>query len=170
MQPIIRSSKPGEFGEVGQLMVSVYSALEGFPQPSEQPKYYEMLANVGDFVKKRGTELLVAEAEGKILGAVVYFDDMQNYGSGGMAIHEKNASGFRLLAVDPAARGKGIGKMLVEACIRKAKEKGHNQVILHTTKSMQTAWKMYEAMGFRRSTDLDFMQGTLEVFGFRMNL
>ena len=35
---------------------------------------------------------------------------------------------------------------------------------------MQVAWKMYEDMGFRRSADLDFMQGKLPVFGFRFNI
>jgi hypothetical protein len=35
---------------------------------------------------------------------------------------------------------------------------------------MQTAWKMYEKMGFVRSLDLDFMQGQLPVFGFRLKL
>jgi hypothetical protein len=43
-------------------------------------------------------------------------------------------------------------------------------MIIHTTKAMQTAWKMYEDIGFKRSIDLDFMQGELPVFGFRLTL
>jgi hypothetical protein len=35
---------------------------------------------------------------------------------------------------------------------------------------MQTAWKMYEGIGFQRSADLDFIQGQLPVFGFRLLL
>ena len=31
-------------------------------------------------------------------------------------------------------------------------------MIIHTTMAMQTAWKMYEQIGFKRSEDLDFMQ------------
>jgi GNAT superfamily N-acetyltransferase len=167
----IRNAKVDEFEQIGQLMVQVYSQLEGFPKASEQPEYYKMLANIGALTHKPGTELLVAVSqEGKIAGGVVYFNDMQQYGSGGTATREQNASGFRLLAVDPLHRGQGIGKLLTHECIRKAKAINHSQVIIHTTKSMQTAWKMYETIGFKRLEDLDFMQGELAVFGFRFSL
>jgi GNAT superfamily N-acetyltransferase len=164
----VRNAKPDEFPIIGQLMVGVYSQLKGFPTPTEQPNYYSMLANVGALTDKPETELLVAiSSDGKIAGAVIFFGDMQYYGSGGTATKEKNASGFRLLAVDPATRGAGIGKLLTHACIKKAKDKKMHQMIIHTTMAMQTAWKMYETIGFKRSEDLDFMQGELPVFGFR---
>jgi GNAT superfamily N-acetyltransferase len=167
----IRNAKPDEFVSIGKLMVDAYSGLEGFPGPEEMPAYYDMLRNVGELTKKPSTELLVAiSPTGGVLGAVVYFGDIQQYGANITAAGEKNASGFRLLAVDAAARGQGVGKLLVNGCIQKAKERGHDQVILHTTKSMQTAWKMYEAMGFKSSKDLDFSQGGVDVFGFRLKL
>jgi GNAT superfamily N-acetyltransferase len=168
---LIRNAHPTEFDELGKLMVEAYATLEGFPKPHEQPNYYNMLANIGEFASKPKTELLVAiSAEGNLAGGVVYFSDMQYYGSGGMATQEKNAGGFRLLAVSSQNRGEGIGKLLALECIRKANAQGLEQLIIHTTKAMQTAWKMYEGMGFKRSTDLDFMQGELAVFGFRLNL
>lgn len=167
-QYTIRNAKPSEFETIGQLMVQVYSQLEGFPTAEEQPNYYKMLANIGELTQKPGTELLVAvSSENTIAGGVVYFNDMQYYGSGGTATKELNASGFRLLAVDPEIRGAGIGKLLTNACIQKAKDEKH-QLIIHTTMAMQTAWKMYENLGFQRSEDLDFMQGELPVFGFRL--
>lgn len=168
---IVRNAQINEFAEIGQLMVQVYSQLEGFPKESEQPNYYKMLANIGALTEKPCTELLVAvSSEGKIAGGVVYFSDMQYYGSGGTATLEKNASGFRLLAVDPSTRGNGVGKLLVNECIRKAKNKNHYQMVIHTTKAMHTAWMMYERIGFKRSENLDFMQGELPVFGFRLVL
>ena len=167
----VRNAMPGEFEEIGKLMVQVYSRLDGFPKESEQPNYYKMLANIGEFTNKPGTELLVAaSADDKIAGGVVYFSDMKYYGSGGTATKEQNASGFRLLAVDPLMRGEGIGKLLTNECIRKAKDLKVYQVIIHTTMSMQTAWRMYENLGFKRSADLDFMQGELPVYGFRLLL
>ena len=130
-----------------------------------------MLANVGEIIKKPETEMLVAvSSDNEIAGSVVYFGDMKYYGSGGIATSVQNASGFRLLAVDSSFRGQGIGKLLTKECIRKAKEKKVSQVIIHTTMAMQTAWKMYEGLGFIRSEDLDFMQGELPVFGFRLKL
>ena len=167
----VRNARPDEFEEIGKLMVKVYSQLEGFPKQSEQPSYYKMLLNIGEFAHKPDTELLVAVSpEGNIAGGVVYFSDMKYYGSGGTATTEKNAAGFRLLAVDPAARGLGIGKLLTQECIRKAREANLSQMIIHSTKAMEVAWKMYEAMGFKRSEDLDFMQEKLPVFGFRLRL
>lgn len=170
-QYTIRNAKPNEFKTIGKLMVQVYSQLDGFPKESEQPNYYKMLANIGEFTTKPDTELLVAVAnDGKILGGVVYFNDMKHYGSGGTATAEQNTAGFRLLAVDPSARGLGIGKLLTNECIQKAREKKLKQVVIHSTMAMQTAWKMYENLGFKRSEDLDFMQGELQVFGFRLTL
>lgn len=168
---IIRNAQPSEFKNIGELLVRVYSKLQGFPSPQEQPGYYELLRNIGDITKKPHTELLVAiSPEGKVLGAVVYFSDMASYGSGGSATSEKNASGFRLLAVDANARGSGIGKALTTACINKARKDGSTQLIIHSTEYMKIAWSMYEKLGFKRSEDLDFMQEQLQVYGFRLKL
>lgn len=167
----VRNAVPDEFEQIGKLLVLVYSQLDGFPKQSEQPDYYRLLSNIGEFVNKPESELLVAvNSEDQIAGVVVYFGDIQYYGSGGTATKEKNAAGFRLLAVDPSHRGKGIGKLLTMECIRKAKAKKRQQVIIHTTKAMHAAWKMYERIGFERSEDLDFMQQELPVFGFRLKL
>ncbi|SNS86852.1 Ribosomal protein S18 acetylase RimI [Ekhidna lutea] len=155
---------------IGKLMVKVYSNLSGFPSPEEQPDYYNMLANIGEFTRKESVELLVAKQGDQLLGAVVYIGDMKDYSSGGTATLEKNAAGFRLLAVDPKARGLGVGKKLTIACIDQAKSEGRKQVVIHTTESMQVAWGMYEKMGFIRSEDLDFEQSGLPVFGFRLKL
>lgn len=165
----IRNAKPEEFREIGALMVSVYSQLDGFPNESSQPDYYRMLANVGELTKKPDTELLVAvSAAKKIHGAVVFVGDMSYYGSGGSATTESDACGFRLLAVDPIARGRSIGMLLTVECIAKARDRKKSQVVIHTTKAMQVAWRMYEKLGFRRSEDLDFVQEGLPVYGFRL--
>ncbi len=167
----VREANENEFHSIGQLMVEVYSQLEGFPSKEEMPAYYNMLADIGSLTKDPKTQLLVAvDVNGHIGGGVVYIGDMKYYRSGGTAPEEKNAAGFRLLAVSPLARGNGLGKLLSMACIQKAKEDNLKQMIIHSTKSMQIAWKMYEQMGFSRSSDLDFMQGNLAVFGFRLSL
>ena len=107
------------------------------------------LANIGDFTHQPQTELLVAADENNtILGAVIYFNDMKNYGSGGIATQEQNSAGFRLLGVAPTARGKGIGKLLTQECIQKAADNKRTQLIIHSTLAMKTAWEMYEKLGF----------------------
>lgn len=167
---LVREARPDEFDGLGRLMVAVYAGLEGFPGPGEQPKYYDMLARIGLMAEKPGAKLLVAVADGKLLGGVVHFSDMAQYGSGGTATQERDAAGFRLLAVSPEARGLGVGRALVLYCIELARAGGKAQVVIHSTEAMKVAWGMYERMGFRRSPDLDFLQGELPVFGFRLKL
>ncbi|WP_298903090.1 GNAT family N-acetyltransferase [uncultured Psychroserpens sp.] len=167
----IRNAKKEEFARVGKLLVTVYSQLNGFPKIKEQPHYYDMLRKVGELTKNPNIELLVAVSkQHDIGGAVVYYHDMKDYGSGGTATQEKNACGFRLLGVDPKSRGLGLGKALTLYCIDKAKRSNSQTMIIHTTNAMKLAWKMYENLGFKRAHDLDFMQADLAVFGFRLAL
>lgn len=169
MSVTISQAQPEDHLAIGQLMVEVYSSLPGFATPEEQPEYYEMLANIGDFTQKESVELLVAKDDDDILGAVVYIGDMQDYRAA-ITIEDADAAAFRLLAVSTNARGLGVGKLLTNACLDKAKSQGRNQMIIHTTDSMKVAWGMYEKIGFVRSTDLDFVQSGLQVYGFRMGL
>jgi len=171
LHPTIRELSPQEADALGGLMVRAYSGLAGFPSPSEQPGYYQMLRDIGSFAERPGATILVAVSpNAELLGGVVYFGDMSQYGSGGAATSETDASGMRLLGVDPRFRHCGVGKALTEACIELARKSGRAQVILHTTKAMQVAWNLYEKLGFVRSEDLDFHQQELPVFGFRLKL
>jgi len=167
----VRQARPEEFDRLGRLLVEVYARLEGFPSPQEQPRYYALLANIGDFTRQPQAQLLVAlDADDRLLGGVVYFGDMAHYGSAGSATTLVGTSGIRLLGVAPAARGMGVGRALTEACIERARERGHARVVLHTTRAMQVAWGMYQRLGFEPAPELDFMQGELPVFGFGLRL
>ena len=166
-----REANSNEFSELGELMVAVYSQLEDFPKQDEQPEYYERLRSIGEFTKAPKAKLFVAvSSEGKIDGGVAYFGDTRYYGAGGKATLTQKAGAFRLLAVNPEIRGKGLGKNLIWACIDQAKKDGHTSVVIHSTKAMMVAWRMYERMGFKRFTDIDFSQGELSVYGFRLVL
>ena len=167
----IRDIQSHEHEALGRLMVEVYSHLPGFPQPAEQPGYYAMLAQIGVFTLRREARVLVAVSDAcELWGGVVYFGDMSEYGSGGSATLEKDASGIRLLGVAPHIQGRGVGRALSMYCIDLAREKGHRYVVLHTTQPMHAAWALYESLGFGRAMDLDFLQGSLPVFGFRLQL
>ncbi len=167
----IRDIDSAEHATLGSIMVKVYSELKGFPTPQQQPEYYQMLQNIGSLTQKPNTQVLVAlDEDNQILGGVVYFSDMAQYGSGGTATSQKQASGIRLLAVRSDIQGGGVGKALTHHCIELAKTHGNKQVILHTTQAMQIAWGMYQRMGFVRDESLDFSQGELAVFGFRLEL
>ena len=68
---------------------------------------------------------------------------------------------FRLLAVEVEARGRGVGESLVRECIARA---ARRPVIIHTTKWMDAARRMYERLGFERRPDRDV---TYEVWNAR---
>jgi GNAT superfamily N-acetyltransferase len=167
----IRPARPEEYEALGRMLVAAYAALPGMPSPAEQPDYYAMLADVAARAARPAlTVLVAADAGGKLLGSIDFIDDMTQYGSGGSASTVTDAAGVRLLAVEDAARGKGVGKALTLFCIDRARELGKHRLVLHTTRVMQAAWTMYEALGFVRFPDIDFRQGNLDVFGFRLNL
>ena len=168
---VIRNANPEEYQPLGELTAAAYEQLNGMPSAPEQPDYYGMIRDVEGRARKPSVEILAAvSADGVLLGGVTFVGDMADYGSGGTAGTVANSSGIRLLAVRPSCRRHGVGRALTEACIRRAVQLGKSRIVLHTTKAMQLAWRLYEHMGFHRSPDLDFMQGRLEVFGFCLTL
>lgn len=167
----IRPARSEEYDALGKMLVAAYAALPGMPSPHEQPDYYAMLANVGGRAAKPALTVFVATDDaGKLLGSIDFIDNMTQYGSGGTASTITDAAGIRLLAVDDAYRGKGVGKELTRCCIERARAIGKNRLVLHTTRVMHAAWTMYEGLGFVRFPDIDFRQGNLDVFGFHLNL
>ena len=167
----IRLARPEELPALGNLVADAYASLSGMPGPEEQPGYYAMVRDAAARARNPAIRLLAAVGpRGELLGSTDFIEEMAHYGSGGTATRRVGAAGIRLLAVAPAARGHGVGKALTRHCIERARALGRTSVVLHTTRAMQTAWHMYEQLGFRRSQDLDFRQGELEVFGFELPL
>ena len=166
----IRQARPEDYAPLGELLVAAYAALPGMPSPQQQPDYYAMLANVAGRAAKSALTVFVATEADQLLGSIDFIDDMAQYGSGGTASRVKNAAGIRLLAVDSTVRGKGVGKTLTLFCIDRARNLGKTRLVLHTPRAKQTAWSMYEGLGFVRFPEIDFQQGKLDVFGFQLPL
>ena len=167
----IRPARAAELSALGNLVADAYAALPGMPTPDEQPGYYAMVRDAAARTRNPAIQVLAAvSASGELVGSADFIEDMAHYGSGGTATRRVGASGIRLLAVASKARGLGIGKALTRHCIETARALERSAVVLHTTRAMETAWRMYEQLGFRRSPDLDFRQGELEVFGFELPL
>ena len=100
-------------------------------------------------------DLLVAICEGRVAGAVVHVAP----GRPRSAIFPNEWSVIRMLVVDPAHRGRGIGQALVAACLRAAIRTGAPIVGLHTSPIMASALRLYTALGFTRDCDLDPIRG-----------
>jgi predicted N-acetyltransferase YhbS len=98
------------------------------------------------------SRLLVAERAGRVVGTVTFFEDAAREGLG----WPSGWAGLRALAVDPAARGLGIGRMLMEACRDRARAAGAKVLCLHTASFMAAAVAIYQDMGFQRAPAFDF--------------
>lgn len=114
-------------------------------------------------------DVLVAECAGRLVGSVFLFAPAAE-GYGG-ALTDLRWPELRLLAVSPEGRGAGVGRALVEACVRRARETGATEIGLHTSKSMEAAIRLYESMGFERAPERDFRPAGAElVTGYRLPL
>jgi ribosomal protein S18 acetylase RimI-like enzyme len=100
-------------------------------------------------------DLVVAERAGRIVCAVVH----EGPGRPRSAIYPDDWSVIRMLVVDPAARGGGIGRALVAATLERAQRAGAPAVGLHTSPIMATALRLYESIGFMREHDLPRNRG-----------
>jgi ribosomal protein S18 acetylase RimI-like enzyme len=117
-------------------------------------------------------EQIVAEGEGAIVGAVLLYPGGAS-GPGGAGAGPVATKGpeVRLLAVPPAARGRGIAEAMMRECVRRARAAGAETLTLHTTDMMRAAMRLYERMGFTRDPGLDWSPApTLTVKGFRLPL
>lgn len=167
----IRPARSDEFAALGQIAVAVYAALPGMPGPDKAPDYYQMLADVSSRAGHPAMSVFAAVREsGELLGSVDFIRDVKHYGTLGAVTTVPNAAGIRLLAVKPECRGQGVGKALTSYCIEQARGLGRSKVVLHTTQVMQTAWGMYERLGFQRFPEIDFRQGSLDVYGFQLKV
>jgi ribosomal protein S18 acetylase RimI-like enzyme len=92
-------------------------------------------------------------AEGDLLGGVTYVGGPEDPYSEEL---REGEAGMRMLAVDPAHQGRGVGRALTEACLERARAAGRRRLVLHTGEWMPAARHLYEGLGFRRVPELDF--------------
>jgi ribosomal protein S18 acetylase RimI-like enzyme len=149
----VREAEPGEHEAIHDLLASAYQEFESTVPASIYGPY---IADILDLEPRaRAGRLLVAEQAGRILGTVTYYQDAGAAGVG----WPPGWAGVRALGVDPAARGRGIGWLLMEACVSRARQAGAPVLGLHTAEVMTAAVGLYERMGFQRVPSFDFQPG-----------
>ena len=139
----IRLANPQDRPAILRLIVDAYEEFE----PSLTPANWAlMMTNLERVITSAGEcNLLVAESDGRLAGTVTYYSPgPKDYNRVPM-----EWAVIRALAVHPACRGRGLGRLLTEECLRRAREDQAPWVGLHTSELMIAARTMYEAMGFR---------------------
>ena len=132
----IRSARPGDMGWVVHRHGAVYDEAYGWGTPFEA-----IVAEiVAGFMKRHDPareRAWIAERDSEPLGSVF------------LVARSKTVAQLRLLLVEPAARGSGLGQRLVDECLRFAKAAGYRRIMLWTQANLAPARHIYEKAGFR---------------------
>jgi ribosomal protein S18 acetylase RimI-like enzyme len=146
----LRDARPADRRAVRGVLLAAYREYAAVLPPAVFGNY---LQNLLDLDARGGTaRLLVAEHARRVVGTVTFYDDADDEGLG----WPSGWAGLRALGVDPDARRLGVGRTLVQACLRRAEAAGAGVLCLHSAGFMTAAVRLYEAMGFRRAPAYDF--------------
>jgi DNA-binding MarR family transcriptional regulator/N-acetylglutamate synthase-like GNAT family acetyltransferase len=133
---ILRPHQPGDMGWVIQRHGELYAREYGWDETME--------AFVAEIAAK-----FIKEFDPKKERAWIAEKDGDNVGCVFLVRESDEVAKLRLLLVDPKARGLGIGKRLVEECIKFARMKGYRKITLWTNDILTTARHIYEQTGFK---------------------
>jgi DNA-binding MarR family transcriptional regulator/GNAT superfamily N-acetyltransferase len=133
---ILRDPQPGDMGWIVQRQAILYAQEFGW-----NSEYEALVAEiVAKFVRQfdpKSERCWIAEKDGKAVGSV-------------FVVREDDVTAkLRLLAVEASARGLGIGRRLVDECIRFARLAGYKRMVLWTNSVLTDARKIYEKAGFQ---------------------
>jgi len=143
---VVESARPADFPRIAQLTVDVYV---GGGLASEN--YATELADVTG--RATLSELLVVrDGTGTVVGSVA----LVLSGAFGNVTTSDEEAAFRMLVVDPAVQGRGVGELLVSTCLDRARAAGKRRMIISTDPRMTAAHRLYERLGFTRLPERDW--------------
>ena len=150
---MVRYAEPAEFDDVADLLLRANREYrDALPAAIYRAYRANLRTLMSDPEMLERCEILVAGADGAVLGCIAFYPDAGLEGLN----WPKGWAGLRALAVDPAARGLGIGRRLTEAAIGRARALGNPVVCLHNAAFQAPARKLYLDLGFVRCPQYDF--------------
>ena len=156
----VRPVEPSEHEAVAALTVAVYRG-EGYSSERYEPALRDVASRASS-----ATVLVAVDGE-RVVGAVTVATRLGPWA-------EQAAPGeavIRMLVVDPAERGRGIGEALSRAAVDTARADGCTVVRLSSQPEMTAAHRLYERLGFVRTPSFDWSpyEG-LQLLGFALPL
>jgi ribosomal protein S18 acetylase RimI-like enzyme len=142
---VVERAGPRDLPRIGELTAGVY-VDDGLAPP----EYVPALADAAG--RAALAELLVARDGDAIIGSVA----LVLAGEFGEVLRSDDEAGFRMLVVHPAARGRGVGGLLVTACLERARAAGKRRMVISTDPRMTAAHRLYERLGFSRLPERDW--------------
>ena len=144
----VRAASTDDYPDIARLTVDAYRA-DG--QLADDEGYDAVLADVAG--RASAAELLVGvDAAGRVVGSVA----LVLHGSPLAEIAGPGEAEFRMLAVDPAAQGQGVGQALVAACVSRARDAGATAQLIYTRDFATRAHRLYARFGFVRVPERDW--------------
>jgi DNA-binding MarR family transcriptional regulator/GNAT superfamily N-acetyltransferase len=134
---ILRRLRSGDLGWIIHRQAVLYAQEYGWDWTYEGLASRILGAFVAEFDPAR-EDGWVAERGGAIVGSIFL-----------MKSDDPALAKLRLLYVEPSARGAGVGRILVGACIARARELGYRRLTLWTNDVLVAARRIYHAVGFR---------------------
>src|SRR5690348_9036056 len=141
----IRRAAPEEFPAIGDLCVAAYE-----PFVRAAGSYVTTLRDVAS--RAAAAEVLVAADDGRVLGTVTFVPDGGPLGE----IAAPDEAEFRMLAVDPAAQGRGVGIALMEHIVEDSRARGKRAIVCSSQPAMEAAHRIYDRLGFEREPARDW--------------
>jgi DNA-binding MarR family transcriptional regulator/GNAT superfamily N-acetyltransferase len=133
---ILREPRPGDMGWVVQSHGALYAREYGFDS-SFEGLVAEITAKFLSSFDASRERCWIADIEGAQVGSVF------------LVRHTDDVAKLRLLLVDPAGRGQGLGQRLVGECIAFARQCGYRQITLWTQSILVAARRIYQDAGFQ---------------------
>jgi DNA-binding MarR family transcriptional regulator/GNAT superfamily N-acetyltransferase len=132
---ILRDPRPGDMGWVVQSHGSLYAREYGFDSSFESLVAEISAKFLASFDASR-ERCWIAELDGAPVGSVF------------LVRHSDDVAKLRLLLVDPAGRGHGLGQRLVAECVSFARQCGYRKITLWTQSILVAARRIYQDTGF----------------------